>query len=651
MKRLPLFVLLILPFISVAQLRVAGIFGDSMVLQRDRPIPVWGWAARNEKVSVTLNGKTKATKANAAGKWMVMLDALPAGGPFELNVQGSSLVKFKDVLIGDVWVCSGQSNMEWPLAASNRATEEIASANYPMIRHIAIVKDVAGLPKQDLMHPASWHPANPSNAGSFTAVGYFFARELYQQTQVPIGLLHTSWGGTDVETWTSREAFAADPEFKSMIASVPQLDIDSIASIRMKEMQQKLASFQPRMPTADEASRFSDMAVDDASWRSLPLPGLWETTGLPDLDGYVWFRKSITIRAADGGKAGVLKLGMIDDNDETWINGERIGNTNGYNEPREYKVKEGILKEGNNVIAVRVHDTGGGGGIYGESNSLSLVVAGNSYPLAGDWKVQIESIQQGGSSVNPNSYPTLLYNAMIHPLVPFGIKGAIWYQGENNAGRAVQYRKAFPLMINDWRRHWNQGDFPFYFVQLASFNPDGGNVIKGSDWAELREAQAMTLSLPNTGMAVTTDIGESHDIHPRNKQDVGKRLAAIALNKDYGKQIEYSGPVYKSMAVEGNKVIISFDHAGKGLEVRDRYGYIKGFAIAGSDQQFRYAKASVDGDKVVVYADGVDQPVAVRYSWENDAADSNLYNKEGFPAAPFRTDNWKAVTEGKRYRD
>jgi sialate O-acetylesterase len=251
--------------------------------------------------------------------------------------------------------------------------------------------------------------------------------------------------------------------------------------------------------------------------------------------------------------------------------------------------------------------------------------------------------------MNPNSYPTLLYNAMVHPLIPYAIKGVIWYQGESNAGRAYQYRKAFPLMITDWRSSWKQGDFPFYFVQLASFNPQGGNVIKGSDWAELREAQQMTLKLPKTGMAVTTDIGESHDIHPRNKQDVGKRLAAIALHEDYNKDIEFSGPVYKSMKVEGNKIIINFDHIGKGLEAKDKYGYLKGFAIAGEDQKFKYAKAHIQGDHVVVYSDQVSSPVAVRYSWENDPAESNLFNKDGFPAGPFRTDNWKGITEGTKY--
>jgi sialate O-acetylesterase len=340
---------------------------------------------------------------------------------------------------------------------------------------------------------------------------------------------------------------------------------------------------------------------------------------------------------------------MIDDQDETWVNGQKVGHTESYNTKRVYEIPAALLKEGVNKISIRVHDTGGGGGIYGDAKDLVLNVGDHSYPLEGKWSFQVEAMNDATTSMNPNSYPTLLYNAMVNPLIPYAIKGVIWYQGESNAGRAYQYQKAFPLMITDWRTRWNQGDFPFYFVQLASFNPQGGNVMKGSDWAELRDAQRMTLKLPKTGMAVTTDIGESNDIHPRNKQDVGKRLAAIALHEDYQKDIEFSGPVYKSMKVQGNKIILEFDHVGKGLEARDKYGYLKGFAIAGEDQKFKYAKAQIQGDQVVVYSDEISSPVAVRYSWENDPVDSNLFNKDGFPAGPFRTDNWKGITENTKY--
>ncbi|HSB92919.1 MAG TPA: sialate O-acetylesterase [Flavitalea sp.] len=650
MKRLPFLLLFLLPISVISQLRLARVFGDSMVLQRDRPIPVWGWAEKNEKVTVQFNGKTKSTKADASGKWLVTLDPMAYGGPYQLTAKGKSAILLKDVLIGDVWICSGQSNMEWPVSATNNATEEIAKANYPLIRHIQVIKDVAGQPRAELRQPASWQSANPSSVGGFTAVGYYFARELFEETKIPIGLLNTSWGGTDVETWTSRQAFERDPEFKEMIAAVPNVDLDSMAKVKSEAMKQKLVSLQGALPAGPAiASNWSGTTVQDEQWPKMDLPGVWEESGLDELDGFVWFRRSITIPAADAGKPAKIHLSMIDDQDETWINGQKIGHTESYNTKRIYDIPAALLKDGDNKISIRVHDTGGGGGVYGDAKDLVLQVGDHSYPLDGKWSFQVEAMNDVVTSMNPNSYPSLLYNAMVNPLIPFAIKGVIWYQGESNAGRAYQYRQAFPLMINDWRSRWKQGDFPFYFVQLASFNPQGGNVIKGSDWAELREAQLLTLRLPNTGMAVTTDIGESNDIHPRNKQDVGKRLAAIALHNDYNKAMEFSGPVYKSMKVEGNKIILQFEHVGKGLEARDKYGYLKGFAIAGNEQKFTYAKAYIEGNKVVVYSDAISDPAAVRYSWENDAADSNLFNKDGFPAGPFRTDDWKGITVGTKY--
>ena len=371
---------------------------------------------------------------------------------------------------------------------------------------------------------------------------------------------------------------------------------------------------------------------------------------LTDFDGIVWYRKTISINAADAGKPAVLELAMIDDADETYINGVKVGSTNSYNEKRKYNIPAGILKEGKNIIVARVLDTGGGGGIWGDAADMKITVAVDVIPLQGEWKYQVAIASSTAVAVGPNSYPTLLSNGMISPLVPFAIKGAIWYQGEANAGRAYQYRKALPLMITDWRKRWGLGDFPFYFVQLASFNANNGNSQKGSEWAELREAQAMTLSLPNTGMSVTTDIGEVNDIHPKNKQDVGKRLAAIALNKNYGKVIEYSGPVYESMKIEHDKIVLTFTHTGSGLMTKNKYGYLQGFEISGADKKFYYAKAFIKDNTVIVFADEVTSPAAVRFGWADDAGENNLFNKEGFPAVPFRTDSWQGVTDKVQYK-
>lgn len=582
-----------------AAIRLPKLFGDGMVLQRDQRIPVWGWADRGETITVQFNNQKKKTKAGKDGKWNLLLDPEAAGGPYTVTITGKTTTVLNDVLVGDVWVCSGQSNMEWPVAASINAAQEIATANYPQIRHFKVTNSVAEVPKEDLMHAGSWKVATPENVGNFTAVGYFFARALHKQLGVPIGLLNSSWGGTDIETWISREAFENNAEFKNMIAAVGTINLDSAAKARTKTVLERIKQFQPELPDAATLAQWRTPELTDAVWAHISLPGLWEAGPLPDFDGVVWFRKTVEVPAESNGKPASLQLAMIDDADVAYVNGVKVGSTNSYNQKRVYSIPAGVLKPGKNVIAVRVEDSGGGGGIYGDATDLKLTIDTTIISLSGDWVFGIESIGGGGNHTNPNAFPTLLYNAMIHPLIPFAMKGVIWYQGESNAGRAYQYRTAFPLMIQDWRKRWSR-DFPFYFVQLASFNANGGDSKKGSGWAELREAQTITLQLPHTGMAVTTDIGEAGDIHPKNKQDVGLRLAAVALHDAYGKNNVFSGPMYQSMNVEEAKVLLSFSNIGGGLMARDKYGYLKGFEVAGADQQFYYAKAFVQGDKVVV---------------------------------------------------
>lgn len=634
---------------AYGNVRLPKILNDNMVLQRNKPITLWGWGDANEKVVVQFKNQTKTVKTDKSGKWTVTLSPETAGGPFELTFKGKNTVTLKNILIGEVWVCSGQSNMEWAVRSATNAAEEIQHGNYPEIREFLVQKSVSAKPEEDVKD-GTWKVCSPENVGDFTAVGYFFARELYKTLKVPIGLVNTSWGGTHSETWTSKKAFEQSDEFKSMIASMPALDLDALARQRKEEHLKKLRDMNIRLPATGVES-WKDAAFNDSQWKTMNLPGLWEQQGFDDLDGILWFRKAITIGADDAGKEGLLELGTIDDSDETFINGVKVGAVrNKYNEKRKYKIAAGVLKEGKNVIAVRVEDTGGSGGIYGEPQDMHLTTHNDMVvDLTGKWSFNIENLSAVSASVGPNSYPTLLFNAMINPILNFGIEGAIWYQGESNAGRAYQYRTAFPLMIQDWRNHWKQGDFPFYFVQLASFNADHGTSEHGSTWAELREAQSLTLALPNTGMAVTTDIGEANDIHPRNKQDVGKRLAAIALNKVYAQNNVYSGPVYKTMTIEGNKIRLSFTNIGGGLMIKDKYGYLKGFEVAGSDQKFHYAKAWIEGNDVVVSSDNVQSPTAARFAWADNPEDANLFNKEGFPASPFRTDNWKGITADAKF--
>ena len=648
-------ILLLLTLIStcyslLADVSLPNFFGDNMVLQRDKPIPVWGWASPKEKITVQFDHQTKTTKADKSGKWMIKLDDENAGGPYALIIKGKNTINFNNVMVGEVWICSGQSNMEMPIEGwgkINNYEKEVAAANYPMIRHIKVPNTVSSTP-QDNIPKADWKVCSPETAGDFTAAGYFFARELYNKLKIPVGLINTSWGGTMVETWTSRQAFENSDEFKEMIATMPQLNLDSMAKIKKEESLKRIEALQGSMDNID-ATNWNEPTTNDNAWPQMHLPNFWETQQLGDMDGIVWFRKTINLSAEDAGKAATLELAMIDDNDVTYVNGTKVGSTAAYNAKRNYPVEPGILKEGKNVIAVRVDDTGGYGGIYGDSADMKLTIGNHAIPLYGAWHFKVEKITGGSASIGPNSYPTLLFNAMLNPLIPYAFRGVIWYQGETNAGRAYQYRKAFPLMITDWRKRWNDGDFPFYFVQLASFNADNGNSNNGSTWAELREAQVKTLSLPNTGMAVITDIGDSSNIHPKDKQDVGKRLAAIALHNVYGEDIVYNGPVYTSMKTEGNKANISFTDIGSGLIAHDRYGYIKGFEVADADKKFHYAKAYISGNTVVVYNDSVNAPIAVRYGWADNNLEDNLFNKEGFPAGPFRTDDWKGITEGVKY--
>ncbi|GAB3259246.1 sialate O-acetylesterase [Larkinella harenae] len=633
-----------------ADVRLPKVFGSHMVLQRRKAVPVWGWADPNEKITVQFNNQTKTVKTDKSGKWAVKLDPTEAGGPYVMTVRGrKNTVTLDDVLVGEVWICSGQSNMEWNVNSSRDAAQEIKEANYPQIRHFKVPHDLSLSPKEDILG-GEWKLCTPENTGDFTAVGYFFARELQKEMpNIPIGLLNTSWGGTQSESWTSREAMDSFEEFKPAVASMPK-SLEDLSKQRMEQLQAQITKVQGGLPAVSELQQWPQADFNDTNWSTIKLPDLFDRKALPGFDGVVWFRREIMIPDELAGQAMTLKLGQIDDMDETFVNGIAVGKTGQAGTERNYSIPAGTLKAGRNVITVRVEDHGGGGGFIAKEDQFHLTASGKTLPLAGDWKFRIADYSRQATLVNPNMTGTILYNAMINPLIPYAIQGAIWYQGETNAGRAYQYRKTFPLMINDWRTRWGQGDFPFLFVQLASFNAANGNSIKGSSWAELREAQTLTLSLPNTGMAVTSDIGEARDIHPKNKQDVGKRLAYNALKTVYGQNRMASGPVFKSMEVTGNKAILTFDNVGSGLTTNDKYGYLKGFEVAGADQKFYWAKAEIQGDKVIVSASEVGTPVSIHYGWADDNGEVNLYNQDGLPAVPFRTDTWKGITEAGRFK-
>ena len=661
MKRVLLLLLLACATTSFAQVKFARLFSDHVVLQRQKPIPVWGWAKPGEKVKVTLAGQTMDAKADPAGKWRVNFKPLEAGGPHSLQVSAKSgNASVSDVLIGEVWLCSGQSNMEWPLSNTDNAADVVARANHAEIRLFTVQKKISTTPLDDVQ--GRWVVTTPEEAARFSAVGYFFGRELHQRLKTPIGLINTSWGGTPAEAWTSHEGLLSSPELKPIL---DRYESSLSASPATKETYARaLAKWEEANLYIDrenkgEALGYADPSASTAGWATMDLPKQFEAAGLK-IDGAVWFRRVVEIPETWAGRDLVLNLTAIDDYDITYFNGKKIGSTgrempDSYQVPRMYVVPGSLVRAGSNLIAVRVFDRAGEGG-FGAAGEMSLrsFAADGSKPISlrGPWEYKVEQALEPKNvdwgtrpepvaSSNQNS-PSVLYNAMIGPLVPFAIRGAIWYQGESNAGRAYQYRTLFPIMIRDWRRAWGRV-FPFYFVQLANWRPRKEQPDE-SDWAELREAQAMTLREPQTGMAVAIDIG-GLDLHPRNKLDVGRRLAAWALADVYGEKVIPSGPLFDGFSIEGDKVRIRFKH-GSGLKTNDG-GPVKGFAIAGADRKFVWAEARIEGQTVVVWSPSISKPVAVRYGWADNPA-VNLYNKADLPASPFRTDDWPGITASKR---
>jgi sialate O-acetylesterase len=625
------------------------LFNDHVVLQRGVRFPVWGWTTPGSRVAVEMRGKMTTAIADAGGRWIARLGPFDAGGPFTLTVKGTQTVTLNDVLVGDVWLASGQSNMEMGITQVNDAREEVAHADYPRIRLFQVPKIAATNPRTTVN--ARWLVCNPTNIaaggwGGFSAVAYFFGRRLHKELNVPVGLIHTSWGGTAAEGWVSPETLS---ELKEFVPAVNNLEKTWADATRPPADYDKALDdwWSKNDPGSVTGRMWSEPSFDASGWKRMRLPRFWEDAGLPAYDGVVWFRRTFELPSDWAGKDLLLSLGPVDDRDTTFVNGVRVGALSQWDAPRSYRVSAGLLKPGTNTIAVRVLDTGVGGGIYGKPEQLKIELAdGGASPvsLAGEWsyrasvalaELQTQPPQQGG---NDFSVPVIRYNGMIAPLLPYAIKGAIWYQGETNVGRAAQYERIMATLIRDWRTRFGVGDFPFLVVQLANYL-ERRDAPVDSEWARLREAQLhVSRNVAHTGLAVTIDIGDAKDIHPKDKQDVGTRLALAALANVYGRKLEYSGPAYRRMKIEGERVRLSFDHAEGGLVARDG-GRLTGFAVAGEDGRFVWADTVIEGDEVVVSSPEVKRPAAVRYAWADNPA-ANLYNRAGLPASPFRTDNF-----------
>ncbi|MFH4967730.1 sialate O-acetylesterase [Gaetbulibacter sp. M240] len=629
-----------------ADVKLADIFSSNMVLQRSMNVKIWGTADPGEKLTLSFNGQNLNTKADKHGKWQLRLKPMAPGGPFEMIIQGANKLVLRNILIGDVWICSGQSNMAWAVKNSKNANTEIKNADYPNIRLFTVPREISTIPMYEIPN-SSWEICNPENIKEFSAVGYFFSRNIHLEQNVPIGLINTSVGATCVETWTSRESLIKLPNYENFATRIDTFDIEKEKDKKRSKLLITLGEFPEKEMGIEE--KWMLPQTDRSDWSKMQLPNEWEKQGYEDLDGIVWFSHDIDLNFDAPTKKIELHLGIIDDSDMVWVNGVKVGETNwGFTENRIYTVPEEVLNSGKNNITIRVQDRRNKGGFLSSPEDFFIKLSKEKIPLSGSWKFKVDKVYEN-FEISPNESPSLLFNAMVHPLIPYAIKGVIWYQGENNTPRAMEYRKTFSNLINNWRQDWKQGDFPFLFVQLANFGAPN-NTSGNSNWAELRESQTKALDLNNTGMAVAIDIGEQNNIHPKNKQDVAKRLTAAAMKIAYHKNLVYSGPQYKSMTISGNKALLSFDHIGSGFLVKGNDGFINEFEIAGPDQKFYKATAKIEGDNVIVWSDKVKSPIAVRFAWANNPSEFNLYNNEGFPAIPFRTDDWRGVTEGKTFK-
>lgn len=628
--------LLCAPLLAQARIELPLLFSDGAVVQRDQPLRIWGWATPGAKVEVLFDGRKASAHTDNEGAWRVELPAHAAGGPYALQVSGDGqAMVVSDVLVGDVWLASGQSNMEMTVAQAKDADQEIARAHDRNIRHFKVPISWSGQP-QPRLTGGEWQAASPQTVGAFSAAAYSFARELRATTGVPIGIIDSTWGGSSIEAWTDAAAQGSDAAAIARQAS----EIKQRDDLALAKTHARLARW-PRLPA--DTSRWNQPGFDDSDWDRIPVPGLWEAGGYNGMDGDAWYRASFTLSEAEA-KAGItLGVGRIDDSDITWVNGRQVGETRmQYNRPRAYRVPPQSLRAGANQVAVHVHDSGGGGGIHGEAGEVFVQVQGGAKRmLDGPWKFRPAQVSVAMVD-DKNQQPALLYNQMIHPLQPYPLRGVIWYQGEANADsaeEAMRYRLQFPTLIGQWRRQWNAPDLPFLWVQLANF-VSGGDTQTASPWALLRESQSKARALPATAQVVTIDIGNPDDIHPLDKQNVGKRLALAARHVAYGEKLIYEGPVFSSAHFEHGMAMLSFDPRGSALAVRGGGAKAHGFELAGADRQFHPGQAVVSGNRVVVQSEAVPLPVAVRYAWRDNPQEADLVNSENLPASPFRSDDW-----------
>lgn len=679
-SRLPLLGAMLLGPTVHSELSVPALFSDHAVLQRTEKVPVWGTASGGERIKVRIADVSAEATADAEGKWTVVLDLrrVPRT-PHELIIEGRKTLRISDVLVGEVWIGSGQSNMEWSMRLTPEVDKETALPANPDLRVFKVRK--VALPEPAASLEGAWEVASPDTIPGFTASGYYFVKYLQQELKTPVGLIHSSWGGSPVEAWTSMDSLAAHPELGPRALQLKKHFVEFPRQRR--EFIERYAEWSARTgrqdtPKAEAETLLNTASGDESGWQPVNMPGLFSASGLPD-SGAVWLKTKVTVPSGLSGLQQPVGLGKLSGFFRVYWDGhliKEITPETGQEDDTTIFIDGHLIKGGDSTLAIRVFNPGKNTAMQGAPHFAWSV------PLSGRWQAWVERelppIQGEALSTMPDAprIPMLdrntasfLYNGMIAPLIPYAMRGVVWYQGESNGGRAWQYRTAFPLMISDWRARWGQGDFPFYFCQLANVRAKIKEPGASSGLPEIREAQSLALSLPNTGQAVLMDVGEQDDVHARNKKDVGDRLARIALSETYGKKREFSGPVYESMRIEAGKIRLGFSHVGGGLVARqlpESYAprstlpamialernspssQLEGFAICGKDRRWTWAEAEIDGESVLVWSPRVPIPVAVRFAWAPNPT-FNLYNKAGLPAAPFRTDDYPLTTVNNKY--
>ncbi len=626
-----------LPFVS-------PIFGDNMVLQRDKADTIWGWSARGDKIRVDIADKSASAIADSHGRWEVRIQPPRAGGPYTVRIVGEhQTVELHNVLVGDVWLCGGQSNMGVPLRFSRNGEEEIKAANYPDIRFFSVA-DHPAYHHSDIVEGA-WKVVSPDTAAWMSAVAYYFARRVQQDIHVPIGLVVDALGGTPAEAWTSAAALRPMHDF-----DIPLAEVQKHATENGPEYGNYVMHWYDEYDVGLKG-RWSATDFDDSNWRTVEVPGGFAGLGVSYAPAVAWFRREVTLSDPIPTGRALLFLGSIERMDTAYINGTEVGASAWVENPRMYFIHDGILKPGKNVIAIRVLKTKADGGFLSKPEELRLVLGDKTtIPLAGKWKGQL-SVDARPPHPLPIAYenwpvmPTVLYEGMLVPLAPLSITGALWYQGEQNSERGFQYRRLLPVMIADWRKLFAQGDIPFYIVSLPAFAHRSDTPVDDA-WAETRESQALTAaSVPNSCLAVTIDTGDPDNLHPKDKEPVGERLALCALAKHYRKRVVYSGPTLASVKRLPGSIRLRFANANGGLFMKGPT--LQTFQIAGDDRKWHWADARVKGNTVVVSSPSVPNPKEVRYAWQSNPA-TTLFNRAGLPAGPFRTDNWPGMTEAHR---